>query len=214
MTAHPQKQDNSPAVQETEGGRKAAALNMLLNNPEIKISPPIPVIDFAPLSDENTIAYTGALSASQYDRLHYIAQVTGMSLQVTSSQDHAEARAFHVTLSGGKREALDHLVQQEPQRRMRSKEMETLLRRATGLEWCWDGLCMSTPYPHEEHPAHSILQGFREERVTQTPYDISVFRSDASAGSMTDWLSIHNCDLVRLRLMSQKTGRPEMGFGR
>lgn len=189
------------------------ALDVLLNNADELISPPLPNVRFLAGDQGDGIQYVGPLSMSQYDRLNYLAQVGGVQMQVTPSQDHAEQQAFCVQLAGGNVTALENLAAHEQQRRARALEAEKLLGKATGIAWYWDGLCLSTPYPEDKHPAHQALEGFLKSGITQTPFDISVFKGDGQPSS-TPWLSIHNLDMTRLKLIGQQIGREEMRPGR
>lgn len=193
--------------------RIAHALDVLLNNADELLSPPLPNVRFFAADQAEVIQYDGPLSTSQYDRLNYLAQVSGMRMQIAPSQDHAERQAFRVQLTGGDEAMLENLAAHEKQRRSRAMEAEKLLGKATGVAWYWDGLCLSTPYPEDKHPAHQALEGFLQRGITRTPFDISVFRGDGQASS-APWLSIHNLDLTRLKLISQQIGREDMGPGR
>lgn len=201
-------------AQYPEGVRMSRALNQLLNNYDDAITPPVPVVEFRPASkNKGALLYVGPISASQCDRMHYLAQVTGMRMEVVPSRDAGGKFAFAVQLHGGDAAALEALVSEEPDRRRRFREAARVLERATGLPWCWDGLCLSTVYPGGDHPAHAVLGAFSQRGVTHTPYDISVFRGHAQDKAV-DWITVHQCDVTRLKLISQEIGGQAAGHGR
>ncbi len=212
MNSNAQQQAHVAGVAFPETLKRASLLNTLLNTEE-HVSPPMPTIQFRPMADGQSLGYVGPVSVSQYDRLHYIALLCGMEWGIKPSLDHAEGNAFVIKLSGGDDTKLEEIALREPLRRMRGLEAQALLEKATGLPWCWDRLCLSTPYPQDGHPAHGVLEKFSAEGVTKTPYDLSVFSAPSQIGAGS-WLSIHNCDLTRLRLMTQETPRLEGSVGR
>lgn len=183
--------------------RNAAALAVLLNNNEESLGPPLPLMTFSAGANKDDLYYEGPVSAPQYDRLQYLSKKAGIEVKALPARDHAETHAHQIQLHGGDTQTLELLAADEPLRRARAHEAELLMRRATGLDWCWDGFCLTTPRPQENHPVHKVLESFPRKGVTQSPYDLSVFHGKTGAGA-TEWLSVHNCDLVRLRIIGQE----------
>ncbi len=72
---------------------------------------------------------------------------------------------------------------------------------------------LSAYFPDTDHPAHKMLQRFMNDGVMQTPYDLSIFRGQG-VDKTTDWISIHRCDLARLKLIGQEIGQSGAGYGR
>lgn len=155
--------------------RMAAGLNALLNNTQEMLSPPMPTVYFTACGDPSALCYVGKLSASQYDRLNHIARAAGMKVSLAPSREHGDQPIFRVETRGGDLVALEGLVAHEPQRRESLKEATPIMQRMTELDWCWDGLCFSAPYPAEEnHPAHLVLSGFLNKGIIRESYDLSV----------------------------------------
>lgn len=203
----------SEMVMPTPTQRLGAALTMLLNNTDPNVSPPVPELMFHAGEAVQSVYCEGALSASQYDRLCYLAKAVGCEVTLSAAHDHADPHALHVQVQGGDIARLEAMVAQEPARRVRAHEAEALMHKATGLLWCWDGFCLTTPYPEQSHPAHDALQSLVTKGVVGAPYGLSVLRGEV-LGSKTDWLSVHDCDLVRLRLMGQEIHAQAASKGR
>lgn len=200
MSNYPQP---SELMEPTRVRRLGAALTMLLNNPDPDVVPPVPYLTFHAGEGDEYAYCEGVLSASQYDRLCYLAKATGCEVLLSSAHDHADPAALHVQVQGGDIGRMEAMVTQEPARRGRAHEAERLMQKTTGLKWCWDGFCLTTPYPQQNHPAHEVLQNFVTKGVIGSPYALSVLKGEV-LGSKTDWLSVHDCDLARLRLMGQE----------
>lgn len=204
---------SSEMVMPTPTQRLGAALTMLLNNPDPNVVPPVPDLMFHAGEAAQSVYCEGALSASQYDRLCYLAKAAGCEVTLSAAHDHADPAALHVQVQGGNLGHLEAMVTQEPARRGRAYEAEALMHKATGLFWYWDGFCLTTPYPEQGHPAHDVLQGLVTKGVVGSPYGLSVLKGEV-LGSKTDWLSIHDCDLVRLRLIGQEMQSQAASMGR
>lgn len=194
--------------------RMIQALEVLLNNGDPALAPPLPELKFMPCGEGNALHCIGPVSASQYDRLNYLAKKTAMTVKVGPSHDHADPNALEVVVGAGNLAALEALAEQEGNRRAQAAAVAKLVSRATQLPWYWDGLCLSTPLPPQEHPAHSVLERFSQAGVTREPYDLSVFSPPSGPAGETRWLSLHDCDSARLRLVNSQIDRAGTGLGR
>ncbi len=189
------------------------ALSVLLNNQDEVLSPPLPIMQFRYNKQDGGYVYEGAVSASQYDRLQHLVHEAGMRLDIGVARDHPGQGAIRIELYDIVPERLFQLAEQEPQRRMRSKSAEGILSRMTGLSWGWDGMTLCTPVPSERNPAHSLLDQFRDKGVIKQPHDMSVSRNDNEQGEAY-WLTVHDLDVARLRLMQNQIAPPSIPFSR